>query len=150
MSNVTIETYRGIEIWFDTVNESFQCDIDDERSIKKSYPAIKKFIDDFKKDNDTFKSFKVEPNPKGCSGRHGTIIGFRKDGRFVIELHGGKKLQISEYNENDYILPVKENGPIMEDIAKAEQRISEITASIKELESQLKITTLKDIKPQYL
>lgn len=29
--DVAIEKYRGIEIWFDTHNETFQCDIDDER-----------------------------------------------------------------------------------------------------------------------
>lgn len=151
MSNVTIETYRGIEIWFNTNNESFQCDIDDERSVKKSYPAIKKFIDEFKKENDSFKSFNVEPNPiRTHGGKFGKIIGIRKDKKFVIELPDGKQEQIPDYRLDNFILPVNENEPIKEEIAKAQERISELYEIINDLESGLKIVTLKDVKPQYV
>lgn len=148
----TIEIYRTIEIWFDTGIESFQCDIDDERSIKKSYPAIKKFIDEWLKDNETFKPFKVEKNPLSVfgGGKSGKIIGIRKDGRFIIELHNGKKEQISDYNLDGHIIYTHENKKawdLLNELNEEEERINnEIREKKKNIKSMFQITTLKDYK----
>lgn len=152
----TIEEYRGIEIWFDTHNESFQCDIDDERSIKKSYPAIKKFIDEWKKDNVSFKPFKVDPNPNETyrTAPKGTIIGIRKDNAFVLQLPDGSKKMISKYDEKDYILHSPDNKEFYEQLVELEDlreqaRIqhNKMSADIK---AKFKIITLRDHKANLL
>lgn len=153
--NVTIEEYRGIEIWFDTNNESFQCDIDNEGSIKKSYPAIKKFIDEWKKEELNFKRFKVDVNPLNPHwGKKGTIIGIRKDGRFIIELENGKKTQVSDYDLSSYMLVNEENKYCLLGLEQLEKEQSEADEKFKirraELKENLKIVTLKDVKPNYL
>lgn len=154
MSNVTIENYRGIEIWFNTSTESFQCDIDDERSIKKSYLQIKKFIDEWKKDTANFKSFNVEANPLSMyGGKYGRIIGIRKDSRFILETKEGKKEQVADYNMKDFILVVPENKEPREELEAHEKEVNEYRIASdkkrKEIVAKFKITTLKDIKTQY-
>lgn len=149
----TIEKYRGFEIWFDTEIESFQCDIDDERSVKKSYASIKKFIDDYIKENNTFKAFNVEPNPLNpFGGKTGKIIGIRKDGNFIHEDLNGKKTQISKYDLDRYIILDSSNKPIWEKynaFKEEDERIRiERNALRKEIELQFKIITLKDYKNQ--
>jgi hypothetical protein len=153
----TIEKYRGIEIWFDTHYETFSCDIDHESSVKKSYAAVKKFIDEWKKDTANFKSFRVEPNPISdvfSSGKKGTVVGIRKDNRFVLETEDGAKEQISDYYLDRYILHTPENAQYWEELAQHEKEVEEqrlaANAKRKEIEAKFKITTLKQVKPNYL
>lgn len=110
MSNtkVHIQDYRGFGIYFDTEKSTFHCDHADYSDLKtkQSFEAIKKYIDDFLKDNAEFKPFvvfnesvlafeRVMPNKRFLS-----VVGLRKDKRYVTEDKG----QISEYSEKDYFL----------------------------------------------
>lgn len=154
---VDIEKYRGIEIWFDTDYETFQCDIDEERSVKKSYSAVKKFIDEWKKDMSNFKAFKVMKNPNGrYGGKSGTVVGIRKDGRFILKTNAedSKNEQISDYSLDDFILIEQENLPLIDELNKLDQEEESSRLSFnekrKEIKAKLKITTLKDIKPNYV
>ena len=64
MSKILIENYRGFDIEFDTQYEKFQCVCTEEDSKESSsFAAIKKFIDEYKKQNADFKPFWVDPNP---------------------------------------------------------------------------------------
>lgn len=145
-----VDNYRGFEIRFDTDNETFECDIDDSRSVKKSYPAVKKFIDEYIKDNSEFKPFKVEPSANASwGGEFGTIIGIRKDGRFIIELPEGEKKQISDYEMDRYCLPNPVNEPIKKQISEINALIEQKRKDIEALKSNLVIKTLKDVYPQY-
>lgn len=151
--NATIENYRGIEIWFDTDNESFQCDIDDERSVKKSYVALKKFIDEYLKENHTFKVIHVEANP--AEGRWTKddivkIVGVRKDGRFIGEDKDGNKKQISDYDLSKYMIKNIHNiepiNALKELTAERERLRVSHNEQEKEIISRMVIVTLKDYK----
>jgi len=148
----TIETYRGIEIWFDTDLESFQCDIDDERSVKKAYKPLKKFIDDYLKENNDFKPFSIEcaPNGYGVSDKFIRIVGIRKDGRFIMEDKDGNKDQLSEYDEKDYMLVNPDNKQLWLELEKIKSEREQLNQREKEVKDKFKIVTVKDVKPNYL
>lgn len=151
-----VDNYRGFEIRFDTDKETFNCDIDDERSVKKSYGAIKTFIDEYIKENNTFKPFKVIKSPvESYGGSDGTIIGVRKDGRFIIELPSGKKDQVSDYDLSKYWVvkdglseKIKEADPILASIKIAKQKYDELCRQKEDFYESIKATTLKDYKKQ--
>lgn len=151
--NATIENYRGIEIWFDTDNESFQCDIDDERSIKKSYNAIKKFIDEYLKENQVFKVIHIEPNPQGRGWSKENVIkviGVRKDGRFIGEDKDGNKKQISDYDLSEYMIKNVKNANLITELKELNSERERLRISHnqqeKEIISRMTIVTLKDYK----
>jgi len=148
-----IDNYRGHEIRFDTDSETFVCDIDDSRSIKKSYSALKAFIDSWIKDNSEFVPFLVAktPNGYGCvdSDSDGKIIGIRKDGRFILEKADGKKEQISDYQLDRYMLVEKDNDAIKLAIDALNLEIKAKQSEISSLTQKLKVTTLKDLWPKY-
>ena len=56
MSRILIENYRGFDIEFDTNIEEFTC-ICSKENIKESssFPAVKKLVDEYKKENSEFK-----------------------------------------------------------------------------------------------
>lgn len=150
----TIENYRGIDIWFDTEYETFSCDVDHENSVKKSYPAVKKFIDDWKKDAANFKSFRVCGNPNSYyGGKNGTIIGIRKDGRFVLENEKGEKEQVSDSNLKDFILYDSANIHLFEALEKHRLAWDSYKEQHDKISQQIKskfiIKTLKDVKANY-
>jgi hypothetical protein len=91
-----VMNYRGYSISFDTEKEIFLCDVGNDGAEKKSFSATKKAIDDYIKDNQVFVPFEVVDC---CSSqRILTLVGIRKDGRFVYD-DNGKKIQLSEYND---------------------------------------------------
>ena len=151
-STVLIEKYRGFDIEFNPVLEKFVCVLSDEHSKESiSFSAIKKAIDDYKKSNQDFKPFWVEPNPIGrFTSRRLKVIGVRKDGRFVAENENGGKEQISDYNLYDYILVDASNEEatikLQELKAKEESQRLENNNARKEILSQMKIVTLGDFK----
>lgn len=106
-----IEIYRGWTISFDTEKETFYCHSEqyDTDFRKTSYPAIKKWIDDFIKENATFTPFWIEPNRSYYKSEPLRVIGIRKDGRFIYEDKNSNKQQLSEYSEADYILRNEDN-----------------------------------------
>lgn len=154
MANITIENYRGIEIWFDTGREVFQCDIDDDRSVKPSYTSIKKFIDDWKKLNLNFTPFKVMPNPNGNWGSESIkkVVGQTKDGRFIGEREDGKREIISKCNEHDYMLFNTENIPFFEELelVKKDRETARIEHNAREktIKEKMVIKTLSDFKKE--
>lgn len=103
---IDIENYRGWDIVFDTEKDQFQAysNAFDNEKTRQSFSLLKKTIDEFIKYNAEFKPFKVRRKPGGHFGRELlTVIGIRKDGRFMIEVDG-KKEQLSSYDEDKYIV----------------------------------------------
>ena len=97
---ILIENYRGFDIEFDTNHEIFQCICTDEKAKEsKSFSAVKKFVDEYKKDNVGFNPFWVEliPEKSYSNLKKAKIIGLRKDGRFICEDAKGQKTYIPDY-----------------------------------------------------
>lgn len=153
MSKILIENYRGFDIEFDTSCEKFQCVATDE-DVKEStsFTAVKKFVDDYKKINQDFKPFWIEPNPSSYfkSKDKLKVVGIRKDGRFVAENSKGEKQQISDYNLTDYIIFKIENEPILKSLkelnAEDEQQRSANEIRRKQIIKTLNIISLKEFK----
>lgn len=153
MSKILIENYRGIDIEFDTDYEKFQCIVTDENEKEsKSFTSVKKYIDDYKKNNQDFKPFYVEPNPfETTYNKHNVkVIGLRKDGRFIIEDINGKTTQLSDYDLKNYMIITDENKQTLQELKDLDIQhdihVKNFNANKKRLISNLKITTLKDFK----
>ncbi len=99
MNKILIEKYRGFEIEFDTNYEKFKCTCNNEEEKEsKSFSVIKKFIDDYLKNNQSFKPFWVHPNPqKNFYSDKLEVIAIRKDGTFFAKNEYGIKTHISNY-----------------------------------------------------
>ena len=153
MSKILIETYRGFDIEFDTNCEKFQC-ICTEENVKEStsFAAVKKYVDDYKNANQDFKPFWIEPVPERYKKGKLKVIGVRKDGRFVAENSKGDKIQMSDYDLDDYMLLQPENEMAMNKLselkAKEEQQRLENNETRKLIISEINIVTLKDYKKQ--
>lgn len=139
-----VETYRGYPISFDTFSEEFSCALNDMSLNKKSFPSVKKAIDDYIKDNSKFSPFKV--HHENDFGSTFTIVGVRKDNRFIYENNKGEKGQVSEYDERNYYLVVPANEAVYTSIAGIKSQINDLYAKIEKERAKLKITTLKDYK----
>lgn len=152
MAQIFIESYRGFEIFFDTTTGKFSSACSDNNSKEStSFPAVKKFIDDYKKANQPFEPFWVEVLPQyaGCFTTNKIkIVGVRKDGLLIYEDTEGRKLIFGDYNKTRYMLINPDNAPILEKIEelerKKEELIAEIAESRRQLYSELKIQTLGD------
>ncbi len=155
MSKIAIENYRGFDIEFDTSFERFQCIItDDLTKESQSYSAVKKFIDDYKKENQDFKPFYAIKTPSSFSDfKRIKIIGIRKDKRFIIS-EGGKKGQLSEYHEQSYMLEKECNNSLIQKLQTLEKEIEEYrnlsNERRKDIHSKLDVTTLNDYKKTLL
>ena len=153
MSKILIDNYRGFDIEFETINEKFKCIITDEL-VKESisFSEIKKFVDEYKKTNQDFKPFYVESNPDRYSFKNSKlkIIGVRKDGRFVAENSQGEKVQVYDYDIEDYMLYKQENEhalKLLSDLLeKVENQRVENNQIRKDIISTINIVTLKDFK----
>lgn len=148
-----IEIYRGWTISFDTEKETFYCHSEqyDKDENKKSYPATKKWIDDFIKENETFKPVWIETKPNSYSTKQKVkLIGLRKDGRFVYEDEKGEKQQLSEYNEGDYILYDEKNEKYKTEAARIYNQIDELTSERKSILAKITGIDLVDYKKQLL
>lgn len=151
MKKITIENYRGIEIVFDVDSEKFQSVITEDATKESlSFKAVKKFIDDYKKENQDFKPFEIEPILDGYKKKTYTITGVRKDGRFVGINSDGNQEQISSYDETDYMLKLDSNQPIIEEYKKVRYEKVKIEQSYSdrlfEIKSKLNVVLLKDHK----
>lgn len=147
-----IETYRGYEINFEPDKDAFYCVVEGDQWTKKSYTLIKTAIDNFIKEQ-PFEPFNVvlKPNEYRYSGKKTRlkIIGIRKDGRFISD-NKGKKEQVSEYDENDYILDIPENEVHFATIAILGAEIDELKKKITIAEESIKTPSLKDLKTKYI
>ncbi len=143
---VLIENYRGWEIYFDTENETFYTVSNqyDNQQTKKSYASTKKFIDDYIKENQSFKPIKVQKmKPIYNDAKFITLIGLRKDGAFMYEDEKGEKAQLSKYDEKEFFVVNPENDVHFVELERlyAEQR--KISKLIEE--EQLKVVKV-DVK----
>jgi len=156
MSKILIENYRGFDIEFDSDYEKFQCECEDGNAKEsQSFSAVKKYIDDFKKNNQDFKPFFVERNPNShFGGKSFKIIGVRKDGRFVSEDNDGVKGQISDYDLKDFMIVKPENGVGISKLKELNERAEKLRLGIneerKQIISELNIVTLKEYKASLL
>jgi len=149
-----VDKYRGWEISFDTETEKFTAysNLHDLEIEKGSYASVKKRIDEFVKENDTFKPYYIVPTPdhRMYFGKDKIkIIGCRKDGVFVYEDNKGKKYQLSKYHEKHYMLYHPDNEAVLahydEMIAAAEDIRKEAN---KYLQEKCKIKTIEDIRKE--
>ncbi len=143
---VLIENYRGWEIYFDTENETFYTVSNryDNQQTKKSYASTKKFIDDYIKENQSFKPIKVQKMKTMYNdAKFVTLIGLRKDGAFMYEDEKGEKAQLSKYDEKEFFVVNPENDVHFVELERlyAEQR--KISKLIEE--EQLKVVKV-DVK----
>jgi hypothetical protein len=159
MEKVLITNYRGFDIEFDIYHEKFQCIITDEL-VKESlsFTAVRKFIDDYKKENQVFKPFDVEPISTEYRAAHLpdklTILGIRKDGRFIAEDKNGKKIQLGDYDMKQWMLVKPENDEpnrlLKELKVKEDSQNREIKAERKAILETLTVVSLKDYKETIL
>ena len=146
-----IENYRGYEINFDTENSKFETAITEDLTKESlSFLAVKKFIDDFIKNNKEFKPFYVEATPTSWKCGKYKIVGIRKDLRFIGEDEKGNKVQISDYDLTDYMILDNKNQELWYKLSELKEKEKEFNEKIKkdrsEIISQMKIVTLKDYK----
>jgi hypothetical protein len=148
---VTIENYRGIEIEFDTEQESFLAAVADTGVKKSSFTSIKKAIDDYFKNNLTFPAFHIERTIDSYYPNEiRRIVGIRKDGRFVAETSKGTREQVSEYDERNWIVRNPDNDPVRAEISKLDVEIRNLETKKRELSARILSKTLKEIKQNYL
>jgi len=156
MSKILIENYRGFDIEFETSNEKFQCVCtEDATKESNSFAAVKKFIDEYKKSNQDFKPFWIEPTPRNSyKEKKLKVIGLRKDGRFVAENEKGEKEQISDYDLSDYMLLKEENQEHLVALKNEEEkerlRDLEYGQTRKDIIAKMNIVSLKDYKKELL
>jgi len=145
-----IEDYRGWEISFNTEKETFYAmsDTYDNQNEKRSYASIKKYIDDFIKDNKEFKSFWIEKIDYRGQFKV-KVIGIRKDHRFIYEDKQGEKQQLSEYDEEEWYLLNENNEPIYDKIKILNDKINALETEKKEIESTVIKITVREIKQQF-
>lgn len=154
MSKILIENYRGFDIEFDTNAEKFQCIVTEDNAKESvSFTAVKKFVDEYKKINQSFNPFWITPIPSSCGDKaKRKIVGIRKDGRFVSEDTNGNKEQFSEYYEKDWMLVKPENETILSSLETIKSEFKEKETAYKaerdRLISTLNIVNLKDYKSQ--
>lgn len=124
---VKIETYRTFDIEFDTDYEKFQCIVmDGTEKESKSFSAVKKFVDEFWKENNKFKPFKAIHI--GWRGEVDLIeiVGIRKDKRFVKK-KGLVNQQISEYDEEKYYVLNSATKEILDELQRTKVERNKIT-----------------------
>lgn len=133
---VKIEDYRGFEIFFDTESEEFYTvsNREDADQKKRSFASCKKWIDDYLKENNTFKPFLVHLEVYENSPLKAPVWvkGVRKDGRFVLE-NGN---QIGIYDESRTVI-------YKEGYEAIDSEIIEYKAKIKEYEEKIKDAVIR-------
>lgn len=150
---VFIEEYRGFEITFDTKNETFSAwsDSFDDEFNKKSFTAVKKGVDDYIKENATFKPFKIQ-RVFSYGGKISKIedpllvVGITKDKRLVVQL-GDKKKQLSDYDAKDFILYNPENDNVKKDYDELIKHRNKVIDEFKTKEKEIfeRVVVLKTV-----
>jgi len=128
---IHIETYRGWDISFCTLTEKFTAysTANDIEAKKQTYAACKNHIDDFIKENQTFKPFWVVKKPSIYdSAEKILVIGKRKDNALIVEANGVKK-QLSSYDEGKCIRWTPE---VEELLKKYQEILDNINKAIEE------------------
>jgi hypothetical protein len=152
---VKIETYRKWDIYFDTDEEGFYSHSDhyDLEGKKRSYAAVKKFIDDYIKENAVFKPVMVQRLPNGWNGNDGLtikLIGVRKDKAFMYENSKGEKKQMSSWDEEKFFVINPDNDVHFQKIIELETEKARISKEIKETEAKVIKQGITQLKIDYL
>jgi hypothetical protein len=141
MSKVKLTTYRGWDISFDLDSDRFYVVSDeyDQQEDRGSIKAAKKWIDDFIKANSEFKPFEIQKMESYDSAptKSVTVIGRRRDGRFLIKEGDKDPEQLSSYNEGGYIIPMAENNDAIDQIRSKQKEIKAIQTEIEALKKTL-------------
>lgn len=153
MNNTRAEIceYRGWIISFNTETESFyvQSDEYDRGETKKTFSSVKKYVDDFIKENNQFVPVIAERLEGGYGADSIKIIGIRKDERFIYEDEEGNKKQLSEYNEKYYILFNEENIKHKEKIRQLKIQIDDLHDEINNTSKLITGISISSIKEKY-
>jgi hypothetical protein len=158
MKNIPIEEYKGFEISYNTEEDKFECIVALENEEKKKRSSLKELrltIDEYIKANKTFKPFFVLHHPEhgigGCEKIK--VVGIRKDGIFVYEKkeENGElvKKPFSKYYLKDYILDIPENEAIFKELELLDIKREYIQKREKEINKQVKRTTLLELAKTY-
>jgi hypothetical protein len=140
-----IENYRGFEIFFDTEKERFTYSLDDKWHGKQSYPAVRKAIDDYRKENSGFKPFKI----KKIEGKEYDVVGIRKDGAYVVERNGIRE-QLSKYDEGEFYVYLPEDESIYANYAMLGAEIDTLRKKRDLLKNDIQGEQLKHYKRKFL
>jgi len=145
---ISIEQYRGFDISFNPDKEEFNglSDSYDSELSSKSFSAVKSKIDQYIKDNTTFRPFWVVDVSGYNKGEKLRVVGIRKDKRFMAEKSDGTKCQISDHNEKDYVEYKPEMDAIFEEIKKVGAKIGVLQKEKVAIEKTLTGKMLRDIK----
>jgi len=151
-NEILIENYRGYDIFFKSTEERFYTSIDGTSwRNKQSFSAVKKFIDDHIKDNYKFEPFYiVKTGSIFHDDKKLKVVAIRKDGRFIAENPKGKKEQISDYEEKDWILDVPENDIHFANIAIYQGEVQVWQDKIKAEQKLITAPTLAEVKSKYI
>lgn len=153
MEKVLIEEYRGFDIYFDVSSELFQCVCTEESTKEsKSFAAVKKFVDEYKKANSNFNPFWVSFLPWGFlhndSMKTLKILGIRKDGVLVAEKTNGEKIRLDSWDIDQYIVPSRGDQVHLshvEDLDKEEEElVVKLRARKAEVISKIKGPLLRE------
>lgn len=146
---IQIEEYRGFTIYFNKEEDKFICDHDaaDVQGKKASYSAVKKFVDDFIKENDTFNPVLLQKRERWGGGalqdNRAKLIGVRKDGRFVAEDEKGDKFQIGRYEMDQWVIFNEDNIEIEKEAREIEFQIDSLRKKAEITRKRMKATTLE-------
>ena len=150
MSKTLIDYYRGWTIYFDTEDGKFfvMSENYNRQESRGSFAAVKKWVDDFLKDNADFKPFDIQYWNGSEPGRVEKVIGIRKDGRPATEDADGNKGQISSYASSNYILVDPSNDPVFDEIKAFDRETERLEAERSiargSLIAKLKLVQLDD------
>lgn len=144
---ILIETYRDWDIWYDKEAEEFIAEdgVNEDGKGRNSLSNARKFVDDFRKANAEFKPFKII-NFEGWGtdkGTEATVVGMRKDARFVAERANGERFQLSDYDASKWALPNPENEPILKEIKAIEVEADAVRRKLSDANKRLKWVTLQ-------
>lgn len=151
-NDILIENYRGYDIYFDKSRDRFYTSIDNSGwSEKQSFSSVKKFIDEHIKSNFKFVPFSVISLERwGEFKKRIKITSIRKDGRFIGQDETGKKHQISDYEEKNWILDIEDNHKHFANIAIFEAEIETWKNKIVLEKKLITAPTLEELKPKYI
>lgn len=150
---ILIENYRGWEIYFDTEKETFYTYSNqyDNQQTKKSYASTKKFIDDYIKENQSFKPIKVQKMKTMYNdAKFLTLIGLRKDGAFMYEDEKGEKAQLSKYDEKEFFVVNPKNDVYFIELERLYSEQRKISKLIEEEQSKIVKVDIKQIRRNLL
>ncbi len=148
---ILIEKYRGYDISFSLETETFIWEMDDDCRSKKNFSAVKKDIDDFIKENYKFEPFEIIKLGSMFSlPKRLTVTGIRKDGRFIGKNAEGKNEQISEYEEDFFLIYSPSIDNILGQCAILDVQIDELNKQKKALTKSIEKISLKSVKHKYI